>query len=324
MEKNKLTDGITAVVAISDFEAMDYVPYEESIISSFNLAEKTIVVYGGSIRKDNRTPVLATLQKLTKEYNIEIKYFPWPEKYNWTQFSKSYAYGRSFINTKWCMCFTSDEIFPERLRIIKKIIRFLPYFVDYISLNRFFLITKQWAVEYVRKRIIFRNRQNITFGIVSHKEIFSNFRDFMRPVDIRKFYDGNRYVRINDNLSRAEIERHHRGGILLKGFRDRRFYKTLPLPFYYINTHTLFMPKEYIYIARKRSFNGYENLPENYRISFQNVDPYGNFLEKIEMQLITKKKRRIKFPSGIKESIMKNYQIEDEVLNVVKKYDCQP
>lgn len=129
-------NNITGIVALYDFEPLDYIPYKESIISSFNIADKVMVVYGGSIRKDCKTPVLDELKKMTQCYNIIIKYFNWPKDFNWTQFCKNYSYGRYFIKSKWGMFFTCDEIFPDNLRIIKSIIKILPPICRLYFLNK--------------------------------------------------------------------------------------------------------------------------------------------------------------------------------------------
>ncbi|OGI09870.1 MAG: hypothetical protein A2Y40_08510 [Candidatus Margulisbacteria bacterium GWF2_35_9] len=277
----RIKNFITGVIAVSDYEPMDYIVFKESIESAKVIADKLIIVYGGSLRKDDKTPVLDYLKSIDNS-QVTIKNFDWPEKFNWTQFSLNYNYGLSFIDSKWCLFLTCDEIIPQYLKMIKWMIKFIPWFVDYISLTRLFLVNKNEGTVYTRKRIIFRNKPDICFGMVSESQPNAMHRDFGRLINLRKWYDGKRYVNCNNNEDGKSIQSKMRQGELLRGFRDFRWYKTFRLPFYYINTHTLFMPEEYLLQARNRSYEGYTNLPDHYKVDLSNNNAVMDFKDKLE------------------------------------------
>ena len=295
--KQQLKDKIiTGIVVLYDFEPADYVRYKESIISSFNLVDELIVVYGGSIRKDSNTPVLDSIKELAKKYEIKIKFKKWPLDFSWEQFAISYGYARTFINTKWGVFFTSDEIFSDNFRYLRKILKYIPSFFDTILLYRLFMVDKYSGSLYTRKRIIFRNKPNITFGIVSKYD--KNFRDFGRLINTSFYRTRDKYNKIE--ISDQEVVSKNKKGILLKGGRK---FKTLFLPFFLINTHTLFMPPNLITCARKRSFDGYANLKGDHKLIISE-DPLEDFWKKI----IANKKRilvNLHYSQKIKDLIRK-------------------
>lgn len=69
------------------------------------------------------------------------------------------------------------------------------------------------------------------------------------------------------------------------------------------------MPVGMIRISRQRSFEGYERLTDDYKIDFQGLDPYKNYVEKIKKQSL-KRKIYIKWPNIIKKSIENNFSID--------------
>lgn len=309
-------------MALDDNDIIEFVPWEESIISSFNINDEVIIVYGGNKRQDKKNIVLNRLKELQKKYNIKIVKFKWSKEFNWTQFSKSYAYGKSFAKTKWIMFYTYDEVFPKSISKIRTIVRFLPSFIDYISLIRAFLISKEKATVYIFKRMILRNKPEITFGMISHKQgPRSNYKDFGRPVNITKWYDGKQFVLINKNLSTQEkIFEKVKKGVLLKGFRDMRWYKTLFLPLYFINTHVFFMPMNKIIEQQQRSNKAYHTLPKNH-IEMMPLDPKvitKKYEEKIKFQLRRRPTIKVNVPSILKNQIDKKYKFNSFILKIIR------
>ncbi|MCF7866686.1 class I SAM-dependent methyltransferase [Candidatus Woesearchaeota archaeon] len=253
----------TGIVAVYDYEPMDCILYKESLSSAFNACDKLIIVYGGNLRKDNKSPVLDYLKKTKNRFLI--LYYNWPKEYNWTQFAKSYEYGKSHIDSKWGFFFTCDEIFSPKFKLIKWFIKYIPNHIWYINIIRLFLTSKKTGSKYNSKRIYFRNKDEINFGIISADEpVNSNYRDFGRIINITKWRKKHKYIHINEKMNHFNIIKNARKGILLKGFRDTKKNRTLNLPVYYINTHLLFCKKELAVAAKIRSNKGYLNLPKRY------------------------------------------------------------
>lgn len=90
-------------------------------------------------------------------------------------------------------------------------------------------MNKKIATRYIRKRVVFRNKSNICFGMISSEEpCNSNFRDFGRLININGYYVKGKIIL--KSFKKEYVEKQWKNGVLLKGFRDNRIYKTLRLP----------------------------------------------------------------------------------------------
>ena len=173
---------------------------------------------------------------------------------------------------------------------------------------RLFLIDKERGVPYNKKRILFRNKAEISFGYISTEQgDKANYMDFGRLVNVKYIYRNDDFQKIHH--TKDIILKNERNSVLMEGVRDLRWYKTLRTPLFFINTHTLFMPEKYLKLARERSFMGYLNLPPNmYDISrFVKVD---DVIAKFKSKLfsIRKKKLKIKLSTCEKE-LLKKYEL---------------